>query len=688
MVDTAANELGGIDPYFFWVLGEGRRYFFLPGRQPEGHEWMPLLLRLSKGITAQDFASGQHITAEEKRGAWQDSVRVSSLYTESRIGAGDGPYITAMVRAAYLLDALARDPELRADVRRAVESVTPGRPLDAASLPPPGRATPPPKHDRHHHEGPQPRRADEPAPSTTVVMGVIDDGIAFAHEQFRKIVNGAFESRVEHWWLQDGPFNPPYYPFTLPPAQTVPYGCELDRSQINNVLQRCTFGGAVDDDLFYRTVRLIDFQTAGHKSAAWRIAHGTHVMDLACGFDPVAAPADRPIIAVQLPIRVTADTSGASLFTFVVEGMLYILDRASTIPGAANAPVVINLSYGRFEGPHDGTADIELAIEALVAITGGRLHVTLPAGNSYLSRTHAQVEFHRPHEPPERKELRWRVLPDDRTPSFMEIWLPPRDAGAPANRLDVTIISPTGERHTITETSGPATWGNPVYAEARHFVSPATGRTMFRISAAATADLDTTAPLAPAGTWRIRLRNRGLTDSTVHAWIQRDDSLYGFPLRGRQSFFDDPAYVRFDNAGRDKETDDPASPVRRESTLNGIATGAAPVVVGGYLRKETVPVKYSSAGAHVPPPRWPTAMLVSEDSRVHSGVLAAGSHSGSVVGLGGTSVAAPQYARLLADVLAGVRAPPAPVAMPGTPPERSGAGQIVTDPIVNLNRFE
>src|SRR3982751_1460210 len=60
------------------------------------------------------------------------------------------------------------------------------------------------------------------------------------------------------------------------------------------------------------------------------------------------------------------------------------------------------------------------------------------------------------------------------------------------------------------------------------------------------------------------------------------------------------------------------------------------------------------ARAQVPPggpPRSPDALIVSEDSRVHWGVLAAGSRSGSVVAMGGTSVAAPRAARWIADDL-------------------------------------
>jgi hypothetical protein len=196
--------------------------------------------------------------------------------------------------------------------------------------------------------------------------------------------------------------------------------------------------------------------------------------------------------------------------------------------------------------------------------------------------------------------------------------------------------------------------------------------------------------------------------------VQRDDSLYGFPLRGRQSYFDDPAYVRFDNAGRDNEIDDPGIRIRRESTLNSIATGPSGIlpatgpfqlVAGGLLRREVLPAKYSAAGASPasggPPPRWPNAVVASEDSRVLPGVLAAGSHSGSVVPLGGSSVAAPQMARFIADDIAllgpgtaasvALASVPLPVPLPPflSPPfwvERVGGGRLPTVPLGRVNR--
>jgi hypothetical protein len=530
-----------------------------------------------------------------------------------------------------------------------------------------------------------------PAAPSPVVIGVIDDGIAFAHERFRKIVNAQFETRVEYWWLQDGPYQGL--------SSSVDFGRELKKADIDALLNACTRADSVDEDLLYQKARLIDFRQYGHKSAAWRAGHGTHVMDLACGLEPAATQPEIPIICVQLPIRVTAQTSGASLHFYVVHAITYILDRARTISmqrGSQQLPVVINLSYGRLAGPHDGTLDLEWAIDQIISQSAKRgvsLRVVLPAGNSYLSRCHARVSFQRKDQV---APLLWRVMPDDRTPSFLEIWLPARTDDSSENRVEITVTSPTGQSRTITETSGKVRWktGAQVYGQALYSISPLSSRGMFLVAIAPTAYLNPAIALAPAGVWTIKLKNKGIAKlDSIQAWIQRDDSLYGFPPRGRQSYFDNECYVRYDHAGRENEVDDPACLVRRESTINGIATGRFPIVVGGHLRNEMVAARYSSAGAAQPPgppPNSPDASAVSEDSRVHRGILAAGTRSGSVVAIGGTSVAAPQVARWSALALAAGKpgdrgavqaqatqnemAPPA--GTPALQPERSGKGRL------------
>src|SRR5262249_56617342 len=124
----------GIDPYLPWILGAGARYYFLTGLEGEEREWLSLLLRLSKGVTAQSFAQGAHITDAEKRSTWCNSVRVPTLFTQSRIGADKGPYITAFIRRDYLMKDFFEHGDLRRDLRNAIESATPGLPLDRNAL--------------------------------------------------------------------------------------------------------------------------------------------------------------------------------------------------------------------------------------------------------------------------------------------------------------------------------------------------------------------------------------------------------------------------------------------------------------------------------------------------------------------------------------------------------------------------
>ena len=647
--DPQSAAVLDVDPDIEWVTGIGRSTYFIPGLQPEGRERMPLLLRL-KGISAEEFVSGKvndrsFIDIDDQR--WAESFEILSLENASFLKTA--PSVLSMATDDIRENILS--PERAGQF---VESVTLGRPLPFDSLPPLAaqakRALSRPAPTSQY------AMTTSATPQPVVVMGIIDDGIAFAHERFRMLAGAATKTRVERWWLQDGKFD-----------GSAAYGRAMDRTQIDAMLATCITAGQLDEELFYRKAFLLDYSQDGHKSAAWRAAHGTHVMDLACGFDPVPARTDRPIVCVQLPTRVTERTYGGHLGPKINHGIKFIIDHAKTL--ALSRPVkgvVINISYGVFAGPHDGHHQIERDIEDRIVEAAGlglKLRVVLPAGNSFLERTHAQF----PLAPGDVVSLPWRVLPDDQTPSFVQIWLPGVAPTTTAgSRLTLTIKAPDGTSYAIAERGGTVPFG-PLgghFGHAKYSVSPFM-RGRFTIKLKGTAHIDASPPDAPSGAWTIEFRctNAFGADKTVQAWVQRDDSLYGFPLRGRQSYFDDPLYERFDPAGRDLEIDNvPNALVRRENTLNAFATGgsSAVIVMGGYLRKENpdlhspslIYAKYSSAGPLAAVPPRPDALMVTEDSRVHGGVLAAGSRSGSVVAMGGTSVAAPQIARIIADDLA------------------------------------
>jgi hypothetical protein len=220
------------------------------------------------------------------------------------------------------------------------------------------------------------------------------------------------------------------------------------------------------------------------------------------------------------------------------------------------------------------------------------------------------------------------------------------------------------------------------------------GRRLFRIAIAPTArPQPDPRPLAPAGAWRLVFTPGGKPmHDPAHAWVQRDDSLYGYPQRGRQSYFEDHAYERFDPLGYAADEDPPGStsPITRTSLLNTIATSPHVVVAGGYRTRDLRIARYSTGGP-IPPnapaadPK-PDALLPSDCSAVLSGMLAAGARSGARLASDGTSVAAPQLVRHIAGWLATQANPGRPAVAAAaqnstvpnvpTPAPRAGRGRL------------
>lgn len=494
----------------------------------------------------------------------------------------------------------------------------------------------------------EPRQPREEA-GAKAIMAVIDDGIALGHELFRTR-NG---SRVEFAWLQDGT-----------PPNTVP-GRELDRDEIDALLGTYTRDGWLDETGFYRATGLIDFKDSAHKTAAFRRAHGTHVAALAAGYPPGTHDESYPLIFVQLPAEAVADTTGDWVGPDLGLILLYLLIRAEQIAAARSAgnrlPLIINFSFGNFAGSHDGTDLVERLLDLAVGSSRRNVRVVLPAGNGNLARCHAELAFCG-GEPA--RALQWHVLPDDRTASYVEIWLPHRGADPP-DLVEVEVSAPHNQ--AVARISATPNGPTPIRRDGTtigqihyEFAPFPTERGRIVIAILPTAH-ETARPVAPSGRWRITVINKALTvEETVHLRIQRDDSLPGYPLRGRQSFFDEPCYERFDSSGRPQDSDPLDAPceVTRDGTLSAFATGDKTVVVGGYVSTTGAPAVYSGTGPATPSRDartthriGPDALAVSDDSVAMRGVISAGSGSGSYVPMNGTSVAAPRVARLVAKQL-------------------------------------
>lgn len=512
------------------------------------------------------------------------------------------------------------------------------------------------------------------APPTRALVAVIDEGMAFAHRRFMRAgVQGAqgasLTTRIEYIWVQD-------VSGAVPPTMM---GMEITAAQIDAAAQTADKQGGIDESA-YRAFGVLDMTVDGYKPLARRFSHGTHVLDTASGYELAQAPTNLPLIAVEMPEASLGDPAGATLAVHAAWGLVYVLWRAQSLrlPPTATLPIVANLSYGPHEGPHDGSSLFERFLDALVTFSRTIETPLMPvfaAGNYRQSRVHASFQL----LPGQSQSLTWRLQPGGQTPSFMEIHFP---ANTPAHvsllmpdaTTAVSVSTVLTPPNVIVQSTIPA-----MMQAAMQLCSVGTSLDCIVISLAPTAqDFWAAAPyaLAPSGPWTVVVALGGAPSTTADqvqfdAWIKRSDTPPGRRAKGRQSYFDDPQYERFDPMGRPTEFDAIGSKsyVRRSNTLSGIATGCETFVIGGYCREpdltEQKPAHYSSEGAPVATPgramypvNWAEPI---EDSPSCSGILAAGTRNGTRVKMSGTSAAAPQAARVLAEAWAGSGKSPGPI---------------------------
>jgi hypothetical protein len=658
------------DPFYDWALT--RRISIL-----DTVEWLPVLIELRpegdfKG-SAEEFSRQAARLRLTDSNSWAAHVRVPPFY-EALPKRIKGPlkFVSLLARKPFLA-AIYANQAPAAGIRRfeigratlATDTTTPQTPMPVAAYT--GALTP------------------------EVLVGVIDDGIGFAHERFLS-TDGT--TRIEFFWDQMVP-STSWFAWG--------YGRELTKRDpavgIDKLMSNSRHGSLVDEDEVYRLSGQVDFTQPNHKPLAPRAAHGTHVMDLACRSLSAPPPGVRPIVAVQLPTDTVADTSGATLGPQVFNGLCYILAKAWAIESALQMqqllPVVANVSYGTIAGPHDGSSLLEEAMDFLVAICQDTFRIVLPAGNNHLSRCHAHFSL----ASGQSKELRWRVLPDDWTQSYLEIWIPDGTADT-----GIAIVAPDGSATQSFHwgTSQTLVGATGVVGLASYYPPGVVGQgALLRMSLEGTGDPDGLLPTAPAGLWRITITAGTEQVRDIRAWIQRDDAAPGYATRGRQSYFDDPNYACCDDGGRAIDNDTHPltanSCVKRAGTLNAIATGSETIVIGGFRSSDGAPALYSAAGPLVhppgrgaPSPDGPDAMWPSDDSSSFAGIVGAGTRSSSCFAMHGTSVAAPQATRWISNEMAAGRASDRAavfaaaaakqIGLPSPPAERGGGGRFQMPP--------
>ncbi|HKK96935.1 MAG TPA: S8 family serine peptidase, partial [Marivita sp.] len=257
-----------------------------------------------------------------------------------------------------------------------------------------------------------------PKSKPPVIIGIIDDGIPFMHRAF---LDADGDTKMHLCWLQGA---------RAEDTAAVPFGKEVTSSEINRL--RCAHGnreirayqesGAIDRDL-----------PELHTVLMHHASHGAHIAGIAAGNDPfvgaVDVPDDASIIAVQLPNTIAWDTSGFGKEMMMLSAIEYIFHRARLIAHAFacdEIPVVINFSYGWSANRHDGKSSFERAVQKLLtARQAKQLHTELvmPTGNNFANDMHAR--FASDDVIGGCLSFGWQIKPDDRTSSYLEIWLPP-----------------------------------------------------------------------------------------------------------------------------------------------------------------------------------------------------------------------------------------------------------------------
>ena len=652
---------------------DGRR---LRRREGSGETWaVPLVVRLggAPGSRERDRlreALGDRVAAGELRMDAHEHDLLGKRLRDGRAGAGkpgpvafDAPPHELLEREVYCLfrPSSSKPIEMGHVVEQSTPVIVPSRPLRAVV----GGT------DRSAE-----RKFDDGDPP---VIGVIDDGLAFLNARFRR-PDG--RTRFDAVWMQgfrtfEGFDTAAGWPFGGRARHGFAGGAEthlgaiVEADDINHLLGR---GEALDEAAVYaRLSRAVHDDPDNHHALEHLHSHGTHVADLAAGADPLIDGGDAdvrrwPLLGVQLPPEAVSDTAGHHLRLLAITAVRWILHRARWL---GRGPVIVTISFGALAGPKDGSWPIEWAIADELALfearTGRTARVNWSFGNARLNRQVARIE---PNEA--RGPIDWRLQPDDRAASFLE--LRPDELGRVGD-LTLEIALPGGRTVTLPapRPTQPVTvlvdgrpamrlYHAPVPAE-RWGEGPVEAPHLVLAAAPTTAVLGR-GPRAPAGAYRIVPRWAG-APGALRLEVQRGDTPIEHPVYGRQSYLDHPLAYAYE-----AETAAHTSPSRSPITRAGSHTANAESKSGRVWstgaarpgRTETTPrpARYASAGRLGSPVLGPTISARAERGVATRGLLASGTLSGTVRASGGSSAAAPCASRALALTLAGRAGPARP----------------------------
>lgn len=502
-----------------------------------------------------------------------------------------------------------------------------------------------------------------------VITGIIDHGIGFANERFRKADDS---TRVQAIWIQQGLPETSAQNGTQADLGTIDIektfgelGVILNKQRIDELLERLRDNELLDEIELYREAGAIepDSRRRGDRPLLYRRTHGTQMLDIAAGYDLADAPGGHPIFAVQLPAQLVARTNGFLHEPYVKSALNWIWWEVHYRYGRRGVErLVVNYSFGDYAGRHDAQDILDADFECRI-----RNHklgmLTVPSGNGFLEQIHARFSAAEVNDPTADPFLDLIVQPDGKESTFVQIWLD-RAYEYIGLQLEVTPPGCPPSRLGIRKCGSNQTLVKEGHALARIYYQnhtpqhplcdrEPTNRTRIVLAIRPTADDEGGAVVAPAGPWKLRLSSHreAPIEGTVNVWVERGDTVEGFPARGRQAYLEHPEHIDYLPSGRPNEVDRYASPIKRFGTLGANSNAPSALVVGGWREKNETRVAYYSAGRSPGDGPQPTIATPSELSAARPNILASGTCSGTVRPTQGTSIASAHAARKLAAVM-------------------------------------
>lgn len=464
-----------------------------------------------------------------------------------------------------------------------------------------------------------------PAEGERVLLAIVDHGCPFAHRAFRRAgTDGG--TRVLAIWDQDPS---PDGPSTLGPPAGHGYGRQIDRATLDACMAASRGPAGLDEDLCYRL--------AGCTALGAGLTHGSHSMGMLAGsvgaygqqVHDRASNAD--IVFVQLPRDVLQAPSGVAIHRCLLDALRYIDDGA-----AANGfdRVVVSIGYGSYLGPHDGSSLFERALDEFLARSRRPFHCVLAAGNGFDAQVHGEARL----SAHQGAEFDWHMPTGNETPVHAEIWVQADDADGTALSLSVC-----GDLLAMTQ-PGCQVWPDALEPALVVVRQPACdGQCVVTVRVAPTLREDGHRAAAPAGDYRLALRSAAGQSANFDVYVAWGGENLGFPVRSIQT--------RLAAVGSGAAT------VTGAGTLTGSGCGLSPrlFVAGGFVPAPGAAgtprkASYSAAGPTRRGGRpGPSLLAQSEEDAREFGLPGPGTRGMAPGYLSGTSVAAPQLARQLAN---------------------------------------